>query len=97
MSAEQYVALAVGLMAATAAVLGPILLYLIRLRHENHRDHGRVVMSVEVLAQQVAELTKLVVDSTAELRAHVKWEETKKYTTLDEIREVFAEQIEGNQ
>lgn len=105
MPAEEYVALAVGLAASVAVVLGPILLYLVKLRHEtkvmrmeNHRDHGKVVNSVDHLTGQVTTLgdqmkvlTALVIDSVSELRAHVKWEETKKYTTMDDLREVMAE------
>lgn len=87
MTAEHYVALAVGLIAASAVILGPILLYLVRLKHENAKDHGRVVTAVDVLTAQVATLTHLVTDSVAELRAHVKWEETKKYVTIEELSE----------
>lgn len=92
MTAEQYITLILGLVASAAVVLGPIMLYLIKLRHgqdtmrtENQADHAKVVTSVDVLATQVAALTALVVESTAELKAHTKWEESQKYATADTV------------
>jgi hypothetical protein len=86
---EQYVALAVAFIAATAVVLGPILLYLVKIRHENQVDHAKVVTSVDVLATQVAALTALVVESTSELKAHTKWEETQKYASQEQVAELI--------
>ena len=85
MQAEYAVTLGVSLIGAGALVLGPILLFLVKLRHENQLDHAKVVTSVDVLALQVAELTKLTVEATAELKAHTKWEETQKYASMDQI------------
>jgi hypothetical protein len=88
-TSEQYVALVVGFMASSAVVLGPILLYLVKLKRENHADHARVVTSVEVLATQVAALTRLVVDSTAQLQAHTMWEESQKYATAETVAQLI--------
>jgi hypothetical protein len=96
MTAEQYITLIVSLIAATAVILGPILLYLVKIRHENslirhenRTDHAKVVTSVEVLATQVAALTALVVESSAQLKAHTKWEETQKYATADTVAQLI--------
>lgn len=75
----------VAIIAAAAVISGPILLSMYRMRRDNRSDHNRVVTSVEVLATQVAALTAMVVDSVSELRAHVKWEETRKYASHDDI------------
>jgi flagellar motor component MotA len=89
MTTSHAVTLIVGLVASTAAVLGPILLYLVKIRHENQVDHAKVVTSVDVLAVQVATLTRLVVDSTSQLKAHTMWEESQKYASPEHIRQLI--------
>lgn len=100
MTAEQIVILATSLVGSSAVVLGPILLYLVkmkaeggealdRVKTENSKDHAKVGASVDVLAMQVAELTKLTVEATAELKAHTKWEESQKYASMDQIEKLI--------
>lgn len=89
MTAEQIVILVTSLVASSAVVLGPILLYLVRMKNENSLDHAKVTSSVDVLAAQVATLTGLVVESVSELKAHTKWEETQKYASPEHIERLI--------
>jgi hypothetical protein len=90
-------AIIVATISAVAVMFGPILLYLVKIRHEGHErgvqneiEHGKVTSAVDTLAVQVAALTQLVVEATSELKAHTKWEESQKYASPADIERLIA-------
>jgi hypothetical protein len=91
----------VALVAANGTVIAAIIAALLpsilknrrdlkEVRIENHTEHEKVTTSVDVLATQVAALMALVVESTSELKAHTKWEESQKYASPEHIERLIS-------
>lgn len=89
MTAEQYITLILGLIASSAVVLGPILLYLVKIRHDNQVDHAAVTAGQESMIAQLVGLQAMIVETAAELRAHTKWEESQKYASMEQIEHLI--------
>ena len=79
MSAVVWVPLLIAFMGGTATVSATVLPMLIRMRTENHSDHNRVIEALTKLTTQVAVLER-------DLQHHVKWEESQKYLSGEEIK-----------
>lgn len=79
MNANIWVPLVIAFMGGTATVSAAALPTLIKMRRENREDHNRVIDALMSLTTQVAVLER-------DLQHHVKWEESQKYLTGDEIK-----------
>lgn len=73
------VTLIVAFMGGTATVSAAVIPQLIRMRKENRADHSRVVEALVSLTAQVAVLER-------DLAHHVRWEESQKYMTPEDLK-----------